>query len=240
MTGYIHSLQSLGTVDGPGVRAVVFASGCPLRCIYCHNPDTWERSDGTPTDHTELAMRIGKLYNYIKDGGVTFSGGEPCSQAEFFSALADELHKMGLHIALDTSGAVTTDAALGLVDKCDLILLDFKFTSDEDALLYTGADTRGAMKLLERCEETGKRVWIRHVVVPGINDTESDARVLGEILKPYSCIDRIEFLPFRKLCLEKYESLGIPFALADTPEADADNVKRIENICTLVMNKRDK
>ncbi len=231
MTGYIHSLQSLGTVDGPGVRAVVFAAGCPLRCVYCHNPDTWDRSGAVPTDHAELASRIGKLYAYIKDGGVTFSGGEPCVQAEFFSQLADELHEMGLHIALDTSGAVTTNAAIELVDKCDLVLLDVKFTSDGDAIRYTGADLSGPMRLLTHCEETGKSVWIRHVVVPDINDTEDDAKRLGELLSPFSCIERIEFLPFRKLCLEKYESLGIPFPLADTPEASAIDVRRLEKIC---------
>ena len=232
MTGYIHSLQSLGTVDGPGVRAVVFASGCPLRCVYCHNPDTWERGGGTPTEHTELAERIGRLYSYIKDGGVTFSGGEPCMQAEFFSVLADELHKIGLHIALDTSGAVTSESALRLVDKCDLVLLDLKFTSDTDSVRYTGTDTSGAMKLLRHCESTGKSVWIRHVIVPGINDTDADAKTLGELLAPYACIERVEFLPFRKLCIEKYDDLGIPFALSGTPEADACEVKRLEDICT--------
>ncbi len=231
MTGYIHSLQSLGTVDGPGVRAVVFAAGCPLRCIYCHNPDTWERKGGTPTEHAELATRIKRLYSYIKDGGVTFSGGEPCMQSKFFSALADELHCEGLHVALDTSGAIVTEAALELIDKCDLILLDVKFTHDRDALRYTGADLSGPMAVLGHCESVGKPVWIRHVVVPGINDTEEDAKALGRLIAPYGCIERIEFLPFRKLCLEKYERLGIPFALKDTPEADADRVKALESAC---------
>ena len=129
--GYIHSLQSLGTVDGPGVRAVVFSSGCPLRCIYCHNPDTWRSEDGEQVSVGELTSKIKRLYPYIKNGGVTLSGGEPCMQAEFFTALIRELKAMGLHIALDTSGAVYNERVDELLSLCDLVLLDIKFTSEE-------------------------------------------------------------------------------------------------------------
>lgn len=230
MKGYIHSLQSLGTVDGPGVRAVVFACGCPLRCAYCHNPDTWEMRDGVLTDHLDVAARVKKLYPYIKDGGVTFSGGEPCMQPEFFTELALALKEIGLHIALDTSGAVTTEAAMRLVDVCDLILLDVKMVSDEDYKLYTGGSISGAMKILRHCEDTGKPVWVRHVVVPGINDTEDDVNRLAKLLSPYRCIEKTEFLPFRKLCIEKYKNLGIPFPLEDTPAASAEEVKKLEAI----------
>lgn len=220
MTGYIHSLQSLGTVDGPGVRAVVFASGCPYRCIYCHNPDTWNMADGTPTEHTELAMRIERLYPYIKDGGVTLSGGEPCMQAEFFIKLTEELHNMGLHVALDTAGAVLSAAAFDLIASCDLILLDVKFSSEKVYNLYTGGTLSAPMQILEYAERIGKPVWVRQVIIPGINDTEDEIRALQRLLAPYKCIERVELLPFKKLCLEKYRELGIPFPLADTPEAD--------------------
>ena len=229
MTGYIHSLQSLGTVDGPGVRAVVFSSGCPLRCVYCHNPDTWVLKDGTPTEPSELAERIGRLYPYIKNGGVTLSGGEPCLQAEFFLELVQILHGMGLHVALDTSGAVTTDAAMRLVRECDLILLDVKFTTEERYKLYTGGTLSGAMSVLRECERVGRPVWIRQVTVPGINDTEADIDALAELLSPYTVIERAELLPFRRLCLEKYDSLAIPFPLRDTPAADAATVKALED-----------
>lgn len=230
MTGYIHSLQSLGTVDGPGVRAVVFASGCPLRCAFCHNPDTWKMADGTLTEHTALAERISRLYPYIKDGGVTLSGGEPCMQADFFLALTDELHRLGLHVALDTSGAVTTDAAMRLVSAVDLVLLDIKFTTDEDYARYTGGSISGALAVLRHCEKLGKPVYIRQVIIPGINDTVENVNATAELLRGYGCIEKIELLPFRKLCLEKYEALGIPFPLSDTPAADAVAVGELERM----------
>ena len=236
MTGYIHSLQSLGTVDGPGVRAVVFASGCPYRCAYCHNPDTWVMKDGAPTGHTELAERISRLYPYIKDGGVTLSGGEPCLQAEFFLALTEELHSLGLHVALDTSGAVTDEAAMRLVSACDLILLDLKFTTEEDYKRYTGGSLSGALRILKECESLGKPVWIRQVIVPGINDTEADTDSAAELLSGYRCIERIELLPFRTLCLEKYEALGIPFPLAGTPAASAARVSELEALLRAKLN----
>ena len=235
MVGYIHSLQSLGTVDGPGVRAVVFASGCPLRCVYCHNPDTWHIKDGTHTEHTELAQRIARLYPYIKNGGVTFSGGEPCLQAEFFSCLARELKKSGLHIALDTSGCILNDSVRELLRLCDLVLLDVKFTSEEQYKAYTGGSLADTLRFLEECYKLKKTVWIRHVIAPDVNDTEEDIDRLYTLIRPYGkIIEQIELLPFKKLCLEKYESLGIPFPLRDTPEMPADKAahlqKRIDNL----------
>ena len=218
----------MGTLDGPGVRAVVFASGCPLRCIYCHNPDTWERSGGEPVDAKELAERIIRLYPYIKRGGVTFSGGEPCVQAEFFSELARLLKQGGLHIALDTSGAILNGATLELLGLVDLVLLDVKFTSEDDYLRYTGGTLSATLEFLSVLEERKLPTWIRHVVVPGINDTDGDIRRLGELLSPYSCIEKIELLPFRKLCLEKYGALGIPFPLRDTPEMNEARLSELE------------
>ncbi len=233
MLGYVHSLQSLGTVDGPGVRAVVFLSGCPLRCVYCHNPDTWIMSDGTPTYHAELAERIKRLKPYIKDGGVTFSGGEPLLQAEFLTELSDELKNEGLHIALDTSGAVWNDSVKKLLDRVDLILLDIKFTVEDDYNLYTGASLVKVISFLEQCDKMGKAVWIRHVVVPGLTDSEDGIHKLCELIRPYRCVRKIELLPFKKLCLEKYESLGIPFSLSDTPECKEDVIKKLNGMLTI-------
>ncbi len=230
MKGYVHSLQSLGTVDGPGVRAVVFAAGCPYRCVYCHNPDTWHLSDGEITDSEELKERIARLYPYIKDGGVTFSGGEPCMQAEFFLELARGLHELGLHVALDTSGAVTDEAAMRLIRECDLILLDVKFTTEEEYQRYVHGSISGAIGVLELAERINKPVWVRHVIVPGINDTEAAMLSLAKLLSGYSCIERLELLPFRKLCLEKYERLGIDFPLKDTPAATRDVTKKLLEI----------
>ena len=227
MKGYIHSLQSLGTVDGPGVRAVVFAAGCPLRCIFCHNPDTWNIKDGTETEHTELAARIARLYPYIKNGGVTFSGGEPLCQAEFFAELAGELKKQGLHIALDTSGTVMNDAVRRLLRLCDLVLCDVKFTTDAQYVENTGAGLDTVLDFLSYLEGERIPVWVRQVVIPGINDTPEDIRALGELIAPYSNVERVELLPFRKLCLEKYQTLGIPFPLRDAPEMDAERLEEL-------------
>ena len=225
--GYIHSLQSLGTVDGPGVRAVVFASGCPLRCAYCHNPDTWRMTDGTPTDAAELAARIERLVPYIKNGGVTFSGGEPCMQAEFFTSLASLLRGMGLHIALDTSGCIMNDGVKELLSRVDLVLLDVKFTTEEAYKHYTGGSLFATLGFLSYLSEIKKPVWIRQVIVPGLNDRAEDILALRELLLPYTNVERIELLPFRKLCTEKYEGLGIPFPLADTPEMKEADICRL-------------
>ena len=226
MLGYISRLESLGTVDGPGVRAVVFAQGCPLRCACCHNPET-QGTGGEASEHTELAARIMRLYPYIKNGGVTFSGGEPCLQARFFLELAGALKDGGLHLALDTSGAVINDDVVSLLRLIDLVLLDIKFPTEEEYLRYTGGSLTDTLRFLDLCENMGTSVWIRSVIIPGINDTEHHARALLELVRPYTVVEKIEPLPFRKLCLEKYEQLNMPFPLRDTPEMSEDRMLEI-------------
>ncbi len=230
MKGYVHSLQSMGTVDGPGVRAVLFTEGCPLRCAYCHNPDTWEMKEGNLVSAEEIAERILRLYPYIKNGGVTFSGGEPCVQAEFLCETAALLKEKKLHIALDTSGCVYNEKVEKLLELTDLILLDVKMTSEEDYEKYIGGSFEKTLDFLRILEEKKKDVWIRHVVVPGINDREEDILRLKEILSPFSCIRKIELLPFRTLCLEKYENMGIEFPLKDTPQMDTERLHKLEDI----------
>ena len=220
----------MGTLDGPGVRAVVFMEGCPLRCVYCHNPDTWELTDADATEHTELAERVLRLYPYIKNGGVTFSGGEPCVQAEFVCRTAEILRQRGLHIAIDTCGDIDNDAVDRLLTLTDLVLLDLKFTTEEDYAHYCGGSLNRTMSFLDKLERMGKDTWIRHVVVPNINDTEEDVIRLAELLRGYDCVKKVEFLPFKTLCREKYESLGIPFALADTPQMGKDRLNELYEI----------
>ena len=236
MTGYIHSIQSLGTLDGPGVRAVVFASGCPLRCAYCHNPDTW--GEGEATSAEELTERILRLYPYIKNGGVTFSGGEPLLQADFFAEVAASLSERGLHIACDTSGSVPRETAERLLAHVDLVILDIKFTTEEEYRTYTGGSLGAALDILRLAESLGKEVWIRQVILPGVNDTEKNALALAELLRPHRrAVSRVELLPFRKLCLEKYEALGIPFPLSDMPEASQ---KRCDELLKTVLSELKK
>ncbi len=227
MTGRISAFQSLGTVDGPGVRAVVFASGCPLRCGYCHNPETWSER-GTEVSEDELLAKILRLKPYIRHGGVTFSGGEPLLQAEFFASLARSLKAEGLHVALDTSGN-GGDAHVGeLLDAVDLVLLDVKFSNEKDYRAYTGGSFARTMDFLADVRSRGKRVWIRRVIVAGLNDGEEDVRALKDLLAPFSdVIDRVEFLPFRKLCLEKYERLGLPFPFGSYDETPSSVTDRL-------------
>ena len=230
MKGYIHSLQSLGTVDGPGVRAVVFAEGCPLRCIYCHNPDTWSCRESDLTDDADLAERILRFYPYIKNGGVTFSGGEPCLQAEFFASLARRLKDHGLNVALDTCGEVSGSGVEKLLDLTDLVLLDVKMTDAESHFRNTGGDLSKVFAFLDGLEKRKKPTWIRHVVVPGLNDTESDVLRLKELLAPYSCIEKIELLPYRSFCETKYRAFGIPFPLEGTPQTTPERVAELQKI----------
>ena len=228
MKGYVHSIQSMGTVDGPGVRAVLFLEGCPLRCAYCHNPDTWECKESDLADANETAQKLLRLYPFIKNGGVTFSGGEPCVQAEFLTEVAKPLGERGLHIALDTSGEIYNGAVERLLSLVDLVLLDVKMTSREDYKKYTGGSLDRTMEFLSRLDKMGKDVWIRHVVVPNINDTPSDIGKLCSLIAPYKCVKKVELLPFKTLCLEKYRSLGIPFPLEGTPALSSEKLEELK------------
>lgn len=227
MKGYVHSLQSMGTVDGPGVRAVVFTEGCPLRCVYCHNPDTWHFKEESLVSAEELSKKILRLYPYIKNGGVTFSGGEPCMQAEFLTELACILKEKGLHIALDTSGAVYNEKVEALLEKTDLVLLDIKMTSEEDYEKHIGGSLKATLDFLRILDERKKEVWIRHVVVPGITDSAENIKKLKEFISPFKCVTKTELLPFRTLCIEKYENMGIEFPLKDTPQMSSEETERL-------------
>lgn len=220
MNGRIHSLQSLGTVDGPSVRSVIFMQGCPLRCACCHNPDTWDFSGGEEKSADELVQRVLRFKSYYgENGGVTVSGGEPLMQSEFLIELFQKLKKNGIHTSLDTSGCVLDDRVKKLLEYTDLVLLDFKYTNAEDYLEYTGMDMERAQGFLEYLESINKPTWLRFVVIPSLNDSEESIKSLFDLKEQYSCIEKIELLPFRKLCLEKYENMGIPFPLKNTPEA---------------------
>lgn len=220
----------MGTVDGPGVRAVLFMQGCPLRCVYCHNPDTWEMKKGNLLSAEEVAEKIIRLYPYIKNGGVTFSGGEPCVQSDFLYEVALLLKERKLHIALDTSGCILDDSTKRLLTVTDMVLLDIKMTDEENYRKYTGTSLSKASQFLSYLEEQHIETWIRHVVVPGINDTQKDIIKLKEMLTPFSCITKTELLPFRTLCLEKYENLGIDFTLRETPQMNAKALEKLQKI----------
>lgn len=230
MKGVISSFQSLGTVDGPGVRSVVFAAGCPLRCAYCHNPETWEKK-GEEWEAAALAEKIFRFYPYIKNGGVTFSGGEPLMQGEFFCELANLLKEKNLSVALDTSGNWRDDFTVALLDACDIVLLDIKFTSEEEYARYTRGSLEKAMDFLALSAAKKKRVWIRQVVLEGVNDGEENAEKLKRLLAPFSgAIERIQLLPFRKICQSKYDRMNLVFPcknLAETSQITLDRMNAV-------------
>lgn len=226
--GRIHSFQSLGTVDGPGVRSVIFMQGCPLRCVCCHNPETWDFNGGEEMNVDALVNKVLRYKTYYgNNGGVTVSGGEPLMQAEFLVELFKKLKNYGIHTALDTSGCVLNDTVKELLKYTDVVLLDFKYTNSDDYLKYTRMEMNRAKEFLNYLEENHKRTWIRYVVIPNLNDGKVSFEKLFALENQYSCIEKIELLPFRKLCLEKYDEMGIDFPLKDTPEAKQDFINEI-------------
>ena len=230
MKGIISGVQSLGTVDGPGVRFVVFAAGCPLRCAYCHNPETWEKR-GEEIEAEALAEKILRFKPYIKNGGVTLSGGEPLMQGEFFAALAAILKRENLSVALDTSGNYFDEHTEKLVDLCDLFLLDVKFDSEEDYRRFTGGSLKKTLFFLDMLKAKEKRVWIRQVVLEGINSGEEHAEKLKSILAPFKgAIEKTELLPFRKLCMEKYHRMNIRFPFENLVETSKITLDRMNAV----------
>lgn len=225
MLGKIHSFQSLGTVDGPGVRSVVFLQGCPLRCPYCHNPDTWEKNGGTDILAETLFHRIQNYKPYFgTQGGVTVSGGEPLLQAEFVTELFSLCKADGISTALDTSGIRLDETVEKLLAVTDIILLDIKFSDTEKYEKYIGVPLAAVLRFLEYADRQKKRVIVRQVVTPGVNDTAADFQNLRAIAERYPCIEKIELLPFLKLCAEKYAALGLDFPFGKYAAADAKKV----------------
>ena len=300
--GYIHSLQSMGAVDGPGIRFCVFLQGCTLRCMYCHNPDTWlvkRKGDGsesysgdkTGTPYSRIDNRnesyIGTRYTaeelvkkilryktyFANGGGVTVSGGEPLMQAEFVTELFTRLHENGIHTCLDTSGNFpediselepvtkehndmpnsnihpSMDTAYGTIDDTkiieirknspvhekydrllevtDLVICDIKFTTEKEYREYTGGSLLKVRYFLDMVTKHSLPLWVRHVVVPGYTDSEEEVKAMTGIARSYPTLEKIELLPFHKLCIPKYEALGIPFRCADIPECSKETIEKL-------------
>lgn len=216
--GKIHSIETFGAVDGPGIRFIVFFQGCHLKCLYCHNPDSWDISQGTQVSVAELIKQI-KSYKSFLSGGVTLSGGEPLLQPEFALALLNQCHKEGFHTALDTAGAVPLDISKPVIDMSDMLLLDIKGANQFTAEKLSGRDYvyNNAFKTLQYCDTINKPVWIRHVIVPGITLNYEHLEELAVHLKQFNCIERIELLPFHKLGEHKWDCMDTPYTLYDTP-----------------------
>ena len=229
MKGRINSIQTLGTVDGPGVRFVVFMQGCPLRCAYCHNPDTWDVGGGGEYEAREIFEKILRYREYFgRDGGVTVSGGEPLLQADFVRELFALCKEAGIRTALDTSGCIWNGAADKLLDVTDLCLLDYKMTNEADYKKYTLCEKSKVDSFLEKLQEKNIDTWLRQVIVKGINDTQENVSRLYAVRDAHPCVKKVELLKFRKLCLPKYENLGIKFPLAHVDETRDEDIERIK------------
>mgnify|MGYP000103884489 CR=1 FL=1 len=226
--GRIHSFLSMGAVDGPGLRYVVFLQGCPLRCACCHNPDTWNAAGGTEYTVEDVLRRVRRCKPYIyESGGVTVTGGEPLAQPVFTAALLKALRAEGYHTALDTSGAGALAAAREVLAHTDLVLADLKFSSEDGYRAHTGGSLAHTLDFLALTQELGVPLWVRHVVVPGLNDSLEDMGKIKALAESFSNLEKIEWLPFHNLCLEKYQSMGIPFPLAGTDNMDEAALQRL-------------
>lgn len=230
--GRIHSFQSLGTVDGPGIRFVAFLQGCNLRCGCCHNPDTWECNTGTLYTPEEVVDKAKKYITYFgKDGGITLSGGEPLLQAEFAYEIFTLCHKEGINTCLDTSGSILNDDVKKILSETDRVLLDIKYTDEVLYEKYVGCSYRRVLKFLDYLESVSIPVTLRQVIIPGLNDNEDNIKRLSQFSVKYHCVDKTELLPFRKICKVKYDSMNIRFPFEDIPEPSQD--KMLELNCLL-------
>ncbi len=214
--GKVHSFQSLGTVDGPGVRFVVFTQGCNLRCGCCHNPDTWALTGGKEFTPEQIADKIVRFRDYFgKDGGVTFSGGEPLLQAEFVKETFSVLKKQGINTCLDTSGSILNESVLNLLDVTDRVLLDIKYTDEINYLKHVGCNLKKVLDFLSVLNEKNIPTTLRQVIIPTLNDDRENILRLKGIAKEHKCVDKIELLPFKKICTVKYEQMKLDFPFKD-------------------------
>lgn len=228
--GSLYSRETFGTVDGPGIRYIFFLQGCLYRCLYCHNPDSVACRGGELWTAGQVLEETLRYKNYIRSGGVTFSGGEPLMQAEFVEACTRLLHSRGIHVAVDTAGVPLTDAAASAVNNADILLLDIKAIDDEMCRRLTGQTNRYSLEMLDYCEKIGKPVWLRQVLLRGYTLDDAQLNLLAQHLSKYSCIDRVELLPFHKLGEPKWEGLDRSYTLADveaTTREEADAAREL-------------
>ena len=232
-TGYVHSVETAGAVDGPGIRYVVFLSGCPLTCAYCHNPDCMKmKRGGRLTEGDALMGDIRSYKNFMKatGGGVTISGGEPLVQPEFTYRLMKACKQAGIHTALDTSGYLGAKASDALLELTDLVLLDIKSGLPDTYRKTTGVDLQPTLDFAKRLKAMGKPVWIRFVLVPGLTDAEENLVAVNRIVSELDNVERLEILPFHKMGEHKWEALGMPYTLGDTQPPTPEEIARAKEI----------
>ena len=229
--GRISSLQSLGTVDGPGVRFVVFTQGCNLRCGCCHNPETQSVSGGKLYTPEEIFEKVTRCRSYFgKEGGITLSGGEPLLQPEFGSELFRICKKNGINTCLDTSGSLLNDKVKELLSLTDRVLLDIKYTNNEDYIKHAGCKLDTVLDFLKYLNEEKIKTTLRQVIIPTLNDTEENIIKLKRLADGHACVDKTELLPFKKICAVKYADMGISFPFENLPTPTAEDIKRLNEL----------
>ena len=245
MEGYIHSIETFGTVDGPGVRYVVFVQGCPMRCQYCHNPDTWEPKIGEVKTTDEILDDYESYRPYLTGGGITVTGGEPLWQMDFMIELFDKAKKRDIHTCIDTSGIVFNRNSQEFMDKLnrllkntDLIMLDIKHIRDEEHKKLTGQSNKNILDFARYLNEIDFPVWIRHVTVPGITYIKEYLQELGEFLGELKNVKALDVLPYHTMGVPKYESLGMEYPLKDVPALEKSEAVKARDLILYYMKKK--
>ena len=227
----VHSIESFGTLDGPGIRFVLFLQGCSLKCKYCHNRDTWDINGGEYKSLDDIYNKIKKYKNYIKNGGVTVTGGEPLLQYQFLIELFTKLKKQGIHTCIDTSGMVAlTDKIKELIELTDLFLLDIKHIDSKKCKNLVGFSNEKELAFAKYLSGIGKHMWIRQVLIPGITNNKDDLINLKEFISTLKTVDKIELLPYHTLGKYKWKDLGLPYELEDIPTATDDDINNAKAI----------
>lgn len=237
LSGQVHSIETFGLVDGPGVRTVIFLQGCPMRCRYCHNPETWSRSGGETWTAQVLFDRVYRFRTYWRNnGGLTVSGGEPLLQMEFVTELFRLAKAKGVHTALDTSGVLFTKEEpfyskfLQLMEVTDLVLLDLKEMDVRKHYSLTGHSSEPVLAMAQELSRLGKDMWVRHVLVPGLTDDEEGLKEMDAFLRSLNTVRRVEVLPYHTLGLFKWQKLGIPYSLEGVKTPTKEQVKLAEEL----------
>ncbi len=227
----VHSYESMGTYDGPGLRLVVFLQGCQFKCLYCANPDTIEFDAGKLTKDEEIIRKaVNQKPFFGKKGGITFSGGEPLAQAKELVPLLKKLKEEEIHICLDTNGGLWSSYVEESLKLSDLVLLDIKQINPKRHEEITGRTNNQTLQSALWLEENKKPIWLRYVLIPGYTDFEEDIRALGEHFKDYKMIERVEILPYHKLGVHKYETMGLDYKLKDVPQNTPEQLNRAQSI----------
>lgn len=246
-SGRVHAIETLGALDGPGLRTVVFLQGCHLRCAFCHNPETWRLDGGQVFTVDALFDRIrrnipyfGKTGNRLDQGGITLSGGEPLLQAKFIAPLLKHCKDAGISTAIDTAGVPVDDDVVQVLELTDLVILDIKASDDAGYRKVAGAPMKWTMEFMKTAAQRGCRIWVRHVVVPGTNDSEKDMEALANLLISTGIhFEKVELLPYHRLGVAKYEISGIPYVLTHVPELDRKSLALLQSTLDGAMAKAD-